>query len=137
MKLTLVTIILACYSCIGCAQKETSNWFFVQNALSISPAGITMGLPVPNNANFSYRTTNTAVSDAGGNLLFACDGDKIIDKNLAVMPAMVNVNFNAGLGTVLAQQIPGSSKYLFFYNTPNYTFANANWTLKYAVIDLH
>jgi|GEM_PF-6903763 len=112
MKPISFTLFLACFYCICYAQKETSNWFFVQNAVSITPAGVTMGLPTPNNGNFSYRTTNTAVSDAACNLLFACDGDKIIDKNLSVMPALAIVNFNAGYGTVLAQRVPGSSKYL-------------------------
>jgi gliding motility-associated-like protein len=139
MKISLTAILLALYCFTSFAQKETSNWFFTQNAVSVTPAGVNTGVPQPAWQIFNPWITNTSVSDAAGNLLFACGGNTILDKNLAVMPALNNVNFNAGLGTILAQKVPGTSRYYVFYNNENnvYTWGtNNNWTLKYAVVDM-
>jgi len=139
MKRILIATLFTCYCLTSFAQKETSNWFFTQNAVSITPAGVNVGVPQPDWQTFNAGVTNTSVSDSAGNLLFACGGNTILDRNLAIMPALINVNFNAGQGTILAQKIPGTSRYLVFYNTSNQPYnvgTNPNWTLKYAVIDM-
>ena len=136
MKNSLTAPLFVLYCFTSFAQKETSNWFFTQNAVSITQSGVNMGVPQPDWQIFNPWITSTSVSDAAGNLLFACGGNTIIDKNLAVMPALTNVSFNAGLGNILAQKIPGTSRYFVFYNTANQIATNSNWTLKYAVVDM-
>jgi gliding motility-associated-like protein len=139
MKPILTAVYLTLFCLCALAQKETSNWFFTQQAVSISPAGINMAVPQPDWRKFVPWFTNTSVSDSAGNLLFACGANTIIDKNMAVMPSLTNVDFHAGQGTILAQKIPGTSRYLVFYNTSNQPYSvgtNGNWTLKYAVVDM-
>ncbi len=136
MKFFLATL-LAFYCLASFAQKETSNWFFTQNAVSITPGGVNTTVPQPDWQKFGAWITNTSVSDAAGNLLFACGANTIIDRDLAVMPGLNNISLYAGQGTTLAQKIPGSSRYLVFYNSSNqFNSVNSNWTLKYAVVDM-
>src|SRR5215471_11601272 len=92
------------------AQKETRNWFMHSNRAAITSAGVSAGLPFPPHG-FNPTNASTSVSDSLGNLLFACDGNTIIDKNLTPMPTLelANVSFNAMEGVVMAQRIPNTS----------------------------
>jgi gliding motility-associated-like protein len=76
------------------------------------------------------------VSDAAGNLLFACDGKTIIDRNLSIVPALKGKRFNSGNDKVLAAKVPGTSKFYIFYSTGNDILRNSPWTIRYAVLDL-
>ncbi|HMK26355.1 MAG TPA: T9SS type B sorting domain-containing protein [Chitinophagaceae bacterium] len=118
-------------------QLETKNWFLYDNHIAVTPSGVTTGLPLPGPGVFSTPYGSTSISDAGGNLLFASNGSTIIDRNLAVMPALINVNFFASTGKKLIQKIPGSNQYYLFYCTANPPgTVNVRWTLKYAIVDM-
>lgn len=119
-------------------QLESRNWFLNDNRIAITPSGVTTGLPYPPN-NFPVSYKSASVSDAAGNLLLAFNGNKIIDRNLDVMPAMTNVNLFAGDNKIMIQQVPNTNRYYVFYarrnnSTPN--IVNTSWTLKYALVDL-
>lgn len=118
------------------AQKETAHWFFNGSHALVTPSGISNTNPVAIASLFqpSYRTTS--VSDAEGNLLFAADGQTIIDKNLQEMPAVRGVAMG-GARKIMAIQIPNSNKYYLFYTKPaNYDFGAMPCSLNYALIDL-
>ncbi len=132
----LLALFLLFQYLISYSQKETSNWFLYQNRISVTPSGVTTGLPVPNYTALNPLYASTSVSDSAGNLLFACDGNKIIDRNLSVMPALANISFYCGNGEVLAQKIPNSTKYYVFYTSPKSSVQNSPWILKYAIVDL-
>jgi gliding motility-associated-like protein len=128
---------------LGCllpafSQSETSQWFLNSNRISVSPSGISNLPPVVYTSSnpFNPGIASTSVSDAAGNLLFACDGKIIIDKNLNVMPALNGKAFNSNNDKVLAAKIPNSSKYYVFYSSINIYTRNSPWTLKYAIVDL-
>jgi len=135
----LITLVALFCCFFAYTQQETRNWFLHDNRAAIISTGVTAGLPLPPR-DFDPISASTSVSDSAGNLLFACDGNTIIDRNLTVMPTMelANVKFNSGDGIVMAQKIPNSSKYLVFYNKDNKTasFINSSWTLKCAVVDM-
>jgi gliding motility-associated-like protein len=119
-------------------QLETKHWFLNSNHTAVTPAGVTTGLPLPPNNNFPVSFRSTSLSDASGNLLLAFNGNKIIDRNLNVMPAMTNVDLFVGDSKMLIQPVPNSTRYYVFYakrnGVPN--FVNSSWTLKYALVDL-
>lgn len=131
----LLLFLLSFYFSNG--QLETRNWFLYENHIAVTPSGVTTGLPLPASGVFPTPYGSTSISDAAGNLLFASNGSKIIDRNLTVMPALTNVNFFASNGKMLIQKIPGSNQYYLFYCTPNPPgTVNARWTLKYAIVDM-
>jgi gliding motility-associated-like protein len=120
------------------AQLETKNWFIYQNRIAVTPSGVVTGLSLPANGTFPISYKSASVSDAVGNLLLAFNGNTIIDKNMNIMPVLVNVNFGASNSKMQIQQVPGTSKYYVFYANPNSQSGNINskWILKYALVDL-
>ncbi len=116
------------------AQKETGRWFLANTSNRVEPNGVTTGFPVPNNF---FGIMPTSVSDAAGNLLFACDGNTVVDRNLQAMPGNPTQGLGGGAARVLAQKIPNSTRYFIFYAaSENYSSVNSPWTLKYAVVDM-
>ena len=132
----IFTVLLLLTGGSGFAQKETSNWFLFQTHTAVTPAGVTTELPGPNYNDFNPLLNSTSLSDANGNLLFANDGNTIIDKDFAVMPALKDVFFRAQYGRMLIQQLPGTKQYFVFYTAANNSTANSPYTLRYAVVDL-
>jgi gliding motility-associated-like protein len=118
------------------AQKETSQWFLHNNRIEISSTGIRNINPSGISSAFNPRIASTSISDANGNLLFACDGKVIIDRNLSVMPALKNAAISSDVNKILAYKIPGTSKYYVFYAKQNGIARNSTCTVKYAVVDL-
>ena len=122
------------------AQLETKNWFLYNNRIAVTPAGVTTGLPGPPANTFDVGYKSASVSDAAGNLLLAFNGNTIIDRNMAVMPSMANVNLVAADSKMQIQQVPNSTRYYVFYATRNQqaapNYVNSSWTLKYALVDL-
>lgn len=119
------------------AQLETANWFFAYNRVRITPSGVTSGLPFPAQNVFNTSRRTASISDAQGNLLFACNGTTIVDRDLQVMPALANVTLNGNADKILIQQIPGSSRYYVFYTRQNQQYQkNTSSTLSYAIVDL-
>ncbi len=135
-KIILLLFVLAIYHNVF-SQQETKGWFMYNTRADISSSGITTGLNVPP-AFLSYQgTKSTSLSDANGNLLFAFNGNTIVDVDLEVMPALIGVDLLAVTGKTLIQQIPSSTQYYIFYATQNNTSdANSSWTLKYLIVDL-
>ncbi|HZF63568.1 MAG TPA: hypothetical protein VEZ55_03735, partial [Chitinophagaceae bacterium] len=119
-------------------QRETSQWFLNNNRIFVAPTGISNLPPVVSTVSnpFNPSIASTSVSDAAGNLLFACDGATIIDRNLNVMPALDGKRLTSTNDKVLAVKIPGSSKYYVFYSSYNINHRNAPYTLRYALVDL-
>ena len=134
MRLCLLVFSVLLSACCS-AQLETRNWFLNSNHLSVTPAGVTTGLPMPPQP-FGPAYKSTSISDPAGNLIFAFNGAKIIDRNMSVMPALASVNLLGGLGKMQIQKIPNSNKYYVFYMIRNSSVQNSAWTLKYAVVDL-
>jgi gliding motility-associated-like protein len=120
------------------AQLETKNWFIFENRIAVTPSGVTTGLQLPASNVFPVGSKSASVSDAGGNLLFAFNGNTIIDRNLNIMPALTNSNIAAAADKMMIQQIPNTSKYYVFYlnrtGLPN--LVNSYCTIKYALVDL-
>jgi gliding motility-associated-like protein len=137
MKFYFLLIILS-MRLSGFAQLETRNWFLYENRIAVTPAGVTTGLPLPASGVFSTPYRNTSISDAAGNLLFAVNGNTIIDRNLNIMPALTNINLASSLDKMMIQPIPNTTKYYVFYlhrsGLPN--AVNSHCALKYAVVDL-
>ena len=117
------------------AQKETAHWFLSGSRLAVTPAGIANVVPSGLSPAFNPFTGSTSVADAAGNLLFACDNKTIVNRNLAIMPALAGVTLQ-GSDKILVAKVPGSSRYYVFYASPNDFKANATWTLQYAIVDL-
>ncbi|MEQ1796723.1 MAG: gliding motility-associated C-terminal domain-containing protein [Lacibacter sp.] len=119
------------------AQLETANWFLAQNHTQVTPAGVTFGLPIPAQNVFNTGRRTASVSDAQGNLLFACNGATIIDRNLTPMPALASATLNSTADKILIQQIPGTSRYYVFYTKRNNVYQpNTSATLSYAIVDM-
>jgi gliding motility-associated-like protein len=130
-----LTAILIFYAVYCYAQQETSQWFVSGNRISFTPSGGVSVSPL-SGSSFNPLYGSTSVADENGNLLFACDGNTIVNKNLAPMPGLNNTLFFATNNKILAVKVPASSKYYVFYGTPNSYLSNTTWTLKYAVVDL-
>ena len=130
----LFSLLLLTVSIIVHAQLETKNWFIHDNHFGVTPAGVIPALPPPPGP-FPVQTSSTSISDNVGNLLFASNGQKIIDRNMAVMPALTNVNLTSEHPII--QHIPGTNRYYMFYVSPNsFPYDNTKWTLKYAIVDM-
>jgi gliding motility-associated-like protein len=119
---------------LGKAQLESSHWFFNGSRQLVRPSGVSGS--VVNNSLDVIRSS-TSVADKDGNLLFASDGEKLVDRDMVVMPGLGGKRLGA-MNKILIHQIPGSQRYYFFYSTPNSQvgFDTARWTLKYAIIDM-
>lgn len=130
--LMLLAFIITCYEAI--AQNESAHWFLNGSRAVVSTSGISNGTPAVSTPAFQPKEVSTSVSDANGNLLFASDGNTIIDKNLNVMPALVGDTM-AGANEILTVKIPGSDKYYVFYTIAD-NYLNISWTLYYAIVDL-
>jgi hypothetical protein len=118
------------------AQLETSHWFLRNNHVTIKPSGVNNVTPSGISSSFNPIYGSTSVSDKAGDLLFACDGNTIVDKNYSVMPALKGINFYGNNNKVLAVKIPNSTRYYVFYGRSFGTGRNLPWTLKYAIVDL-
>lgn len=118
------------------AQKETSHWFLNGSHVLVTPSGISNTNPTGTSGLFHPINRTTSVSDPAGNLLFAADGNTIIDKNLSEMPSVKGKAMGGGR-KILAIQIPNSNKYYLFYTHADYSISGAlSCTLTYALIDL-
>lgn len=105
--------------------------------MAVSSSGVTTGLSTPTSFLYSPGTKSTSLSDANGNLLFAFNGNTVVDADLNIMPALTSIDLGAYHGKTLIQQIRGTTQYYVFYATQNVTSdANSPWTLKYLVVDL-
>ncbi len=135
-RLSLLGLIFCTLLCN--AQQQTRHWFLSQNHISVTPSGVTTGLSQPAFTSFNVTNKSTSISDAAGNLLFAFDGTKIIDRNLNVMPSLANVNLNGQGNRMLIQQLPGSYLFYVFYTARNepWNINNSSYHLKYAIVDL-
>ncbi|HVG12230.1 MAG TPA: PKD domain-containing protein, partial [Flavisolibacter sp.] len=134
MRIALSLIVFVCTLNSALAQKETANWFLFANRVSVTPSGISNSAGYGNQVGAYF--TSTSISDSAGNLLFACDGSKIMDKNLQVMPLLANDWYHLGAQKVLAVKIPASTKYYVFYSFKNSSIANAPSEFFYSIVDL-
>ena len=102
------------------AQLETANWFHAYNRTKITPAGVTTGLPMPAQNVFNTGRRTASISDANGNLLFACNGATIIDRDLNPMPALATATLNSTADKILIQQIPAAAVTMCFIPSKNF-----------------
>jgi gliding motility-associated-like protein len=128
LTFTLSIVFSLCY-----AQQEITQWFLNNNRIKIDPGGISTISPNGITASFNPYVSSTSVCDASGNLLFACDGNIVIDKNLNPMPGSISNPLSANGTNLLSAAFPGDANkhYIFYSKTQNGT-----WVLSYAVIDL-
>ncbi|RYY10205.1 MAG: hypothetical protein EOO04_37250 [Chitinophagaceae bacterium] len=118
------------------AQQETANWFLKGNHIRVTPSGISNGNFNGQRPPFEARALSTSVSDAAGNLLFACDGGIVVDRNFQPMPGL-SANISAQGSNLIALQVPNSTRYYIFYTTRNdYIDINASFTNRYLLIDM-
>jgi gliding motility-associated-like protein len=133
MKHTILLLLLVCCYFFVSGQKETSQWFLHNgNRLQFNTSGPVnvAGPPMVNGVGL------TSLCDGQGNLLFVCDGNKVRDKNMAIMPALINLTNPLQIGgeTLLAIKVPGqTSKYYLFYADNGGSSVSK---LMYAVIDM-
>ncbi len=134
---TLLPILFLLLTFSTYAQLETANWFHAYNRTQVTPSGVTTGLPMPAQNVFNTGRRTASISDANGNLLFACNGSTIIDRDLNPMPALTTATLNSTADKILIQQIPGSSRYYVFYTKQKFLYqSNTSSSLSYAIVDL-
>lgn len=131
MKQAIFLLLLcSCYLLVS-GQKETSQWFLHNNNRIQFNAGGPVSMAGPNAGNAG---SNTSLCDAQGNLLFACYGSVIVNRNLVPMPALNNNAITGGDETIIAVAVPGStSKYYLFYSS---NIGDAASPLQYSIIDM-
>lgn len=129
MKLACIIILLSLSTSVV-GQKETIHWFLYMNPMKVEKEGITNTFNEHRPVNISSEHGSTSVSDAKGNLLFASDGNYIIDGNYN----QNTVNLR-GTGKVLTAVFPGDhSKHYLFYTTKN---SSDSYSLRYAIVTVH
>jgi gliding motility-associated-like protein len=117
------------------SQNETNHWFLRNSHIAVTPTGVSPVTPSAISTNFNPTSGSTSLADASGNLLFACDGRTIIDRDYNVMQGLAGVTFSADNNKVLAVNVPLTTNYLVFYSKQN-TPGSYRYTLKYAVVNL-
>ena len=134
MRVLAALFLSLCISTICPAQKETAHWILsAENRIKFNPAGGVTNQAQPG----IYSDESVSISDSTGNFLFFSNGLKVFDKNLSPMPAFANPTSIIGYGNRHLQVAPypgQPGKYFLFY-THQASFG-ANYTLKYAVIDM-
>jgi gliding motility-associated-like protein len=119
------------------AQKETSHWFPFNNHLKVDKnTGVSnITTPTPD-YRFWPNYASTSLSDPAGNLLFASDGNTVIDRNGQLMPGVTAPKEMKGdNNTVLSVPFPGNpSRHYLFYSQKE---SGPTFNLRYAIIDMN
>ncbi|MCS3800469.1 gliding motility-associated C-terminal domain-containing protein [Niastella sp. OAS944] len=112
------------------AQKEINNWLYGFNSGNNFNNNTFQTVPGINNGPYTYSTT---YSDAAGNLLFAFNGGKVVDRNRNNMPGYNLIQNVATAHIVLTAASPANNNQFYLFYVSGGT---AVYTLRYATIDM-
>ena len=113
----------------------TKNWVFVRNSMRFENDTVVF---LPQNSPIMDINTEvtSSISDADGNLLLFSDGQKVWNRNHAVMP-----NGNGLMGNFSASQCvlivphPGNPNQFYVFTNDDYEHSLANG-LRYSIVDM-
>jgi len=131
-KLTLFVLLLLCQRTVF-AQKEESNWHFgLQAAVSFAN-----GAPMVQPTSMRTFEAASSVSDAAGQLLFYSNGEKVWNRNHALMPNGVTISSTGVSSTqgVLIVPHPGDLNRYYVFLTDDMENQLAQG-LRYTVVDM-
>jgi gliding motility-associated-like protein len=138
LPLLLLNIVFILTTMPANAQGEDKIWIFGDHAR----LDFTSGSPVLSTSNINTREGAASISDAGGNLLFYSNGQKVWASNFAVMPNGNGLlgNGSSGSSTQGVAIVPVISNpdqyYLFTLDPQEYTTSGIVGYLRYSVIDM-
>jgi hypothetical protein len=121
------------------SQKQGNIWYFGTNA----GLDFNSGSPTPLIDGQTAATTycpiegTSVISDSSGALLFYSDGQRVWDRNHAIMPNGSGLlGNNSSTQSVLIVPKPDSSRYFYVFTTDDFCYDNLSNGLRYSVVDI-
>lgn len=125
MKLTLISLLLIIIVPMSHAQKQGNIWMFGQGGgldfNSGSPASISgsqiFGNPT-DTGDYAYSEGCSSIADSSGSLLFYSNGEKVWNKNNAIMPnGNAIMGFYSSTSAALIIPMPSSDSLYYLFTT--------------------
>lgn len=139
MKRISATLLLTICCILLNAQRQGNLWYFGDNA----GLDFNSGSPVFTSGGQVYFPDGThnegsaSICDSSGSLLFYTNGNKIWNKNHAVMPSGNGLlgNWSSTQSALILPQ-PGSDQYYYVFTTDGFYNANLDKGLRYSKVDM-